>query len=197
MPIVRNYTPELQLLGSPAVGTRPRLGVRDWESAPGESLVMRFRFIDRILEIEPGRRIVAEKKLRPDEDYLRDHFPNFPVMPGVLMLEAMFQASMWLVRMSEDFQHAVVVLKEARNIKYADFVQPGQTLRISAEVIKQDARTVTLKTEGRVNNIAAVNGRLILERFNQAESNSAFEPADGLSRMRMRQEFERLLVAAA
>jgi 3-hydroxyacyl-[acyl-carrier-protein] dehydratase len=158
---------------------------------------MRFRFIDRILEIEPGRRILAEKKLRPDEDYLRDHFPNFPVMPGVLMLEAMFQASMWLVRRSEDFQHAVVVLKEARNIKYADFVQPGQNLRISAEIIKQDARNVTLKTEGRVNEVTAVNGRLVLERFNQADLNAALEASDGLSRIRMRQEFERLLVAAA
>jgi 3-hydroxyacyl-[acyl-carrier-protein] dehydratase len=158
---------------------------------------MRFRFIDRILEIEPGHRIVAEKTLRPDEDYLRDHFPNFPVMPGVLMLEAMFQASMWLVRKSEDFRHAVVVLKEARNIKYADFVQPGQTLRLSAEILKQADRTITLKAEGRVNGIAAVNGRIVVEIFDQAEQNPSFETSDGYSRIRMRQEFERLLLAAA
>ena len=158
---------------------------------------MRFRFIDRILEIQPGHRIVAEKKLRAEEDYLRDHFPHFPVMPGVLMLEAMFQASMWLVRKSENFSHAVVVLKEARNVKYADFVQPGQTLQIAAEIIKQDMRTVTLKAEGRVANVIAVNGRLILDRFNQADQNSALEPSDTLSRLRMRQEFERLMQAAA
>jgi 3-hydroxyacyl-[acyl-carrier-protein] dehydratase len=162
-----------------------------------EFIEMRFRFIDRILEIEPGRRILAEKTLLAEEHYLRDHFPNFPVMPGVLMLEAMFQASMWLVRKSEDFQHAIVLLKEARNIKYADFVQPGQTLRISAEIFKQDERTITLKTEGRVNNVTAVNGRLVLERYNRAESNAALEASDGLARIRMRQEFERLLPAAA
>lgn len=158
---------------------------------------MRFCFIDRILEVQPGNRIVAEKRLRPDEDYLRDHFPQFPVMPGVLMLEAMFQASMWLVRKTEDFAHAVVVLKEVRNVKYADFVQPGQVLRISAEIIKQDSHTTTVKAEGRVNETVAVSGRLILDRFNQNQQDPALEASDNRSRVRMRREFDRLFNAAA
>ena len=50
----------------------------------------------------------------------------------------MYQASAWLVRQSEGFAHSVVVLKEARNIKYADFVTPGKELVVSAEILKQD-----------------------------------------------------------
>src|SRR5437667_11677689 len=122
---------------------------------------MRFCLLDRIVELEPGVRVTGVKRLRPDEDYLRDHFPRFPVMPGVLMLEAMYQASAWLVRQSEGFAHSVVVLKEARNIKYSDFVTPGQTLEVTAEILKQDESTTTLKVQATVNGNVAVNARLL------------------------------------
>ena len=154
--------------------------------------MMRFRLIDRILDIQPGRHIVAVKTLRADEDYLRDHFPRFPVMPGVLMLEAMFQASMWLVRRTEDFATSVVLLKEARSIKFADFVQPGQSLRITAGIIKHDSHSTTLKAEGFVDSSAAVSGRLVLERHNQRPRNPA-DASDAYTCLSMRREFERLL----
>ena len=130
---------------------------------------MRFCLLDRILELEPGVRVLAVKRLRPDEDYLKDHFPRFPVMPGVLMLEAMYQASAWLVRQSEGFAHSVVLLKEARNIKYADFVTPGKELVVTAEILKQDDSLTTLKAQGLIDGNVAVNGRLVLERFNLAD----------------------------
>jgi 3-hydroxyacyl-[acyl-carrier-protein] dehydratase len=130
---------------------------------------MRFCLLDRIVELDPGVRITGVKRLRPDEDYLQDHFPRFPVMPGVLMLEAMYQASAWLVRQSEGFAHSMVVLKEARNIKYAGFVTPGKELVVTAEIIKQDERLTTLKAQGTIDGNVAVNGRLVLERFNLAE----------------------------
>jgi len=127
---------------------------------------MRFCLLDRITELEPGVRVTAVKRLRPDEDYLQDHFPRFPVMPGVLMLEAMYQASAWLVRQSEGFANSIVLLKEARNIKYADFVTPGKELVVTAEILKQDETLTTLKTQGTIDGNLAVNGRLLLERFN-------------------------------
>jgi 3-hydroxyacyl-[acyl-carrier-protein] dehydratase len=130
---------------------------------------MQFCLLDRVVELEPGVRITGVKRLRPDEDYLQDHFPRFPVMPGVLMLEAMYQASAWLVRQSEGFAHSMVVLKEARNIKYADFVTPGKELVVTAEIFKQEEKLTTLKAQGTIDGNVAVNGRLVLERFNLAE----------------------------
>ncbi|MFN9627387.1 MAG: beta-hydroxyacyl-ACP dehydratase, partial [Planctomycetota bacterium] len=69
---------------------------------------MRYRQLDKIIELVPGERIVATRELRKDEDYLRDHFPLFPVMPGVMMLEALFQASMWLVHATDNFEHSML-----------------------------------------------------------------------------------------
>src|SRR6185295_16584823 len=154
---------------------------------------MRFCLLDQILELEPGVRIVAVKRLRSDEDYLKDHFPRFPVMPGVLMLEAMYQASAWLVRQGEGFAHSVVVLKEARNIKYADFVTPGKELVVTAEILKQDDSLTTLKAQGLIDGNLAVNGRLIIERFNLADRHPNRKSTDPYLRAEMRDVLKRLL----
>ena len=80
---------------------------------------------------------------RLTEEYLADHFPEFPVLPGVFMLEAATQAGAWLLRLSEDFAHSIISLKEAKNVKYADFVPPGQTLEVTVSIIKKDDRLAT------------------------------------------------------
>jgi 3-hydroxyacyl-[acyl-carrier-protein] dehydratase len=157
---------------------------------------MRFCLLDRILELEPGVRVVGLKRLRPDEDYLQDHFPRFPVMPGVLMLEAMYQASAWLVRQSEGFANAVVLLKEARNIKYADFVTPGKELVVTAEVLKQDDSLTTFKTQGTIDGNLAVNGRLVLERFNLADRYPTRRNTDPYLRDELREVLKKLLAAS-
>jgi 3-hydroxyacyl-[acyl-carrier-protein] dehydratase len=148
--------------------------------------------VDEIVEVEPGVRLRARKMLRAEEQYLRDHFPQFPVMPGVLMLEAMFQTAMWLVRKSEDFASAVVVLKEARAIKYADFVQPGQTLDVTAQIVSQTDDTVVLKTQGTVEGRMAVSGRLVLERFNLADRDPERKTLDPVLRRKFRQQYAQL-----
>jgi 3-hydroxyacyl-[acyl-carrier-protein] dehydratase len=130
---------------------------------PGQT--MHFCLLDEITELKLGCSITATKRLRPEEDYLRDHFPKFPVMPGVLMLEAMFQASAWLVRATDEFEHPMVLLKEARSVKYGSFLAPNQVLKVSAEISKQDDTTTKLKVQGTVEEVVAVSGRLVLERF--------------------------------
>jgi 3-hydroxyacyl-[acyl-carrier-protein] dehydratase len=157
----------------------------------GEDAVglMRFTLLDRIVELEPGVRITAIKGLTLSEDYLADHFPRFPVMPGVFMLEAMTQASAWLIRASEDFKHSIVVLREARNVKYANFVAPGQTLTVTAEIISQDKRQTKLKVQGEVDGRVNVSARLVLERYNVADRTPAAASADHHVVRKMRELF--------
>lgn len=151
---------------------------------------MHFSLIDKVVHVEAGVRIRATKALSIAEEYLRDHFPLFPVMPGVLMLEAMYEASAWLVRHSEDFKHSAVLLAEARNIKYADFVQPGRLLEVSAEILKQDDRTTTLKASGEVEGQVAVSGRLILERFQISQRWEVNETVDEIVKAKLRRQFQ-------
>jgi 3-hydroxyacyl-[acyl-carrier-protein] dehydratase len=150
---------------------------------------MRFSLIDRIDELEPGVRISAVKNLTLAEEYLQDHFERFPVMPGVLMLEAMTQAAAWLIRASEDFQHSMVVLREARNVKYGQFVEPGQTLEVVAEIDKQNERQTVVKARGSVDGKTTVSGRLVMERYNIPDSRPGHELANEQVRREMRELF--------
>jgi 3-hydroxyacyl-[acyl-carrier-protein] dehydratase len=156
---------------------------------------MRYTLIDRILELEPGSKIVAVKALTLAEEYLDDHFPLFPVMPGVLMLEAMTQTAAWLVRASEDFAHSMVVLKEARNVKYADFVEPGQMLIVTCEMLGQDDRETKFKATGTVDGRNAVSARLVIERYNQGDSDPKHAPLDAYTTRKSRELFELLYPA--
>src|ERR1700690_2144580 len=109
---------------------------------------MRFNLVDRILEVEPNRRICTVKHLTLGEEYLADHFPTFPVMPGVLMLQTLVEAGAWLIRISEDFRHSVIVLREARNVKYGSFMEPGRQMSITVELVERDDAVGSFKGKG-------------------------------------------------
>jgi 3-hydroxyacyl-[acyl-carrier-protein] dehydratase len=153
---------------------------------------MRFTLIDRIIELEPGAKIAAVKALTLGEEYLADHFPRFPVMPGVLMLEAMTQAGAWLVRSSEDFAHSMVVLKQAANVKYGQFVEPGQTLIVTAEILSQTDRETKLKANGKIDGQLTVSARLVLERYNLAERSPNHSETDVSLKRELREQFRLL-----
>jgi 3-hydroxyacyl-[acyl-carrier-protein] dehydratase len=153
---------------------------------------MRFSLIDRIDSIEPGVSITAVKNLSMAEEYLADHFPGFPVMPGVLMLEAMTQTGAWLVRATEDFAHSIVVLKEAKGVKYGQFVEPGQTLKVTAEIVGQTDRETELKTRGQVDGRTTVSAKLVLERYDIAENRPDSATMDQEVKAKMRELFRLL-----
>ncbi len=154
---------------------------------------MRYRQLDQILELIPGEKIVATRTLRHDEDYLRDHFPLFPVMPGVMMLEALYQASCWLVRSTEEFSNSILSLDEVRNVKFADFMQPGHVLTVTAELIKMDAHSATLKASGGRNDVVAVSGRLILGKRVLGTDDPQMLAVDDYIRDEARKEFAKLM----
>ena len=139
---------------------------------------MRFQLVDRILEIDPGRRIRMVKNLTLAEEYLADHFPTFPVMPGVLMLETLVEAGAWLLRITDDFRHSIIVLREARNVKYGMFMQPGKSLIVTAELGETRDGFASLKGKGECDGAATVSAKFTLARYNLRERNPAFAAAD-------------------
>ncbi len=128
---------------------------------------MRFHLLDRI-ETVTDDRLVAVKAVSLSEEYLADHFPTFPVLPGVLMLEAATQAAAWLAFRRTGFGVTVAVLKSARNIRYGSFVSPGRTLRVTAIYDKPVDGGHSFRIEGTVDvdpPATAITGRLELACF--------------------------------
>jgi 3-hydroxyacyl-[acyl-carrier-protein] dehydratase len=153
---------------------------------------VKFLLVDRIIEFDPGRRIVGEKALTLAEEYLADHFPQFPVLPGVLMLEAMVQAGAWLVRERLDFAPSLVLLKEARNVTYKSFLAPGRTMTVEAvcEELTEDQSRFT--ASGRVDGREIVKGRLTLRHLSLATSDPGWTETDEALRARQRALFKLL-----
>jgi len=141
---------------------------------------MRFQLVDRLLEFESGKRIRMVKNLTLAEEYLADHFPSFPVMPGVLMLQTLVEAGAWLLRLSDDFRHSVIVLRDARNVKYGNFMQPGHSLVVTAEAseIAADAAEVVFKGKGEMDGTNTVSAKFTLARYNLRERNPALAAVD-------------------
>lgn len=94
---------------------------------------MRYILIDRIVEIEPGRRAKGWKNASLGEDYFQDHFPGFPAVPGALMIEAMAQLSGLLLMTSVNYEKLAVLLGVSR-CRFREFVRPGDRLVVEAEI---------------------------------------------------------------
>ncbi|MDB5322280.1 MAG: Beta-hydroxyacyl-(acyl-carrier-protein) dehydratase FabA/FabZ [Phycisphaerales bacterium] len=129
---------------------------------------MKFNLLDKIEEI-CDTRIVAVKHVTLAEEYLADHFPSFPVLPGVMMLEALTQAAAWVMHRRSNFGKSFAVLKEAKNVKYGNFVAPGNYLRVEVELFKQTEAGATFKASGTVNGSNAVTARIEIAYFNLGE----------------------------
>lgn len=125
---------------------------------------MKYCQIDRITSLQPGKMLTAVRTLRADEQYLQDHFPKFPVMPGVMMLESLCQAAVWLIRTGDNFRSPLVLLREVRGVKFGDFLSPGETLQITAESIKEERDRTTVKATANKGDRVTVTARLVLER---------------------------------
>jgi 3-hydroxyacyl-[acyl-carrier-protein] dehydratase len=139
---------------------------------------VKFNLVDKIEELGE-RRIVAVKYVSLAEEYLADHFPTFPVLPGVLMLEALVQAAGWLLHRQRGFACSMAVLREARNVKYGAFVAPGNALRVAVEMLATTDAGATFKGSGTVGESQAVQARLELAYFNLADQEPRLAAVDG------------------
>ena len=151
---------------------------------------MRFILIDKIIEIETGKRIKAVKGVTLAEEYLADHFPAFPVLPGVLLLEGLIESASWLVRSTENFAHSMVLLEEARNVKYKSFLAPGAQIEYSVEAKTIEENVSSFSGTGISNGEQIVEARFGLRHFNLAEQDSSLASVDAkiISEMKKRWE---------
>lgn len=138
---------------------------------------MKFELIDKIESISDDR-IVAVKYVSLAEEYLADHFPSFPVLPGVLMLEAITQAAGWLLHQRRAFACSVAVLKEARNVKYGNFVAPGNNLRLEVEFVKDTEGGASFRATGQTGQTTAVQARIELAYFNLSKHDANLAEID-------------------
>ncbi len=139
---------------------------------------MRFILIDKVIELEPGRRIKAIKNVSLAEEYLADHFPTFPVLPGVLLLEGLIESASWLVRDAEDFAHSMVLLETARNVKYKSFLAPGGQIEYTVEAKTLEENISSFSGFGRCGDEKIVEARFGLRHFNLADEDAKMAATD-------------------
>lgn len=93
-----------------------------------------FLLIDEVVELEPGERAVARKKVRPDEWYLAGHFPGRPVMPGVLIVEAMAQTGAVAVLSLEENRGRLALFAGIDDVRFKRIVEPGDELELECRL---------------------------------------------------------------
>ncbi len=123
-----------------------------------------FLLVDRIEEIEPGVRAVGIKNVTQNEPFFEGHFPDYPVMPGVLIVEAMAQVGAVGVMTLEEFRGKLVLFAGIDGVRFRRQVIPGDVLRMEVEISRLKGRV------GRGKGAATVNG----ERACEAELMFAF-----------------------
>jgi len=139
---------------------------------------MKFVLIDRIVSWEKGKSLTAVKSVSLAEEYLADHFPTFPVLPGVLLLQGLIESASWLVRRTEDFAHSMILLEQARNVKYKSFLAPGSQIEYTVQVKAIEESVSSFIGHGIADGQKIVEAKLALRHFNLAERNSALAPVD-------------------
>ena len=153
---------------------------------------MRFILIDRVVSLDVGREIKTVKNVSLAEEYLADHFPAFPVLPGVLLLEGLVESASWLVRETENFAHSMVLLEEARNVKYKSFLAPGGQIEytVTAKAIEENVSSFSGFGVSKGEQI--VEAKFALRHFNLADEDSTMAAVDASVIENMRERWKLL-----
>ncbi|MHC4574645.1 MAG: hotdog family protein [Planctomycetota bacterium] len=155
---------------------------------------MRFILIDKIVSLQPGRQIKTVKSLSLAEEYLADHFPTFPVLPGVLLLEGLIESASWLVRQAQNFAHSMILLEQARNVKYRSFLAPGGQIEYTVDAKTIEENVSSFVGFGMSDNERIVEAGFGLRHFNLADEDSAMAAVDAEVIANMKRRWELLRV---
>jgi len=104
-----------------------------------------FLLVDRIINLQKGRKATGIKNITHNEPFFKGHFPSRPVMPGVLMVEAMAQVGGVVVLTNEEHQGQVALFMAVDKVKFRKLVEPGEQLIMDVEVLRDKKRIVQLK----------------------------------------------------
>ncbi|MCD6392000.1 MAG: beta-hydroxyacyl-ACP dehydratase [Planctomycetes bacterium] len=140
---------------------------------------MKFVLIDRVVSFETGATLTAVKSVSLAEEYLADHFPIFPVLPGVLLLEGLVESASWLVRQSQDFANSMILLSQARNVKYKSFAAPGMQIQYTVTAKDIEENVSSFKGVGICGDEPIVEAKFTLRHFNLAEKDPKMAMVDG------------------
>jgi 3-hydroxyacyl-[acyl-carrier-protein] dehydratase len=119
-----------------------------------------FLLIDEVIELEPGSRVVARKKVRADEWYLAGHFPGRPIMPGVLIVEAMAQTGAVAVLSEEANRGRLALFAGIDGVRFKRIVEPGDELELTCDLEKVRGPIGKGRAEARVDGELAARGVL-------------------------------------
>ena len=111
---------------------------------------MRFQLVDRILHLEPGVNAEAEKSLPASEELFLDHFPGFPVVPGVLLIEMMGQTAAKALN-AQRLPRGNAMLGEVRSARFRQWVKPGELIHLKAQIERNQAEFALAKCQALVN----------------------------------------------
>ena len=119
-----------------------------------------FLLIDEVTELEPGKRVVARKTVRPDEWYLAGHFPGRPIMPGVLIVEAMAQTGAVAVLCSDENRGRLALFAGIDGVRFKRLVEPGDELVLTCDLERVRGPIGKGRAEARVDGQLAARGTL-------------------------------------
>jgi 3-hydroxyacyl-[acyl-carrier-protein] dehydratase/UDP-3-O-[3-hydroxymyristoyl] N-acetylglucosamine deacetylase/3-hydroxyacyl-[acyl-carrier-protein] dehydratase len=129
-----------------------------------------FLLVDRVLEMEPSKRIVALKNVTYNEEFFQGHFPDVRIMPGVLIVEAMAQAGgILLFHSIEKPETKFVLFSKIDNMKFRRPVVPGDQLRLEGEILKSKNRFYYLRARALVEGQVAAEGDLVASMLEREE----------------------------
>ena len=120
-----------------------------------------FLLLDEVTELEPGARVVARKRVREDEWYLSGHFPGNPIMPGVLMVEAMAQCGAVAVLSEEENRGKLALFAGIDDVRFKRLVRPGDELELVCELERVRGPVGRGKARATVDGELAVRGTLL------------------------------------
>ena len=121
-----------------------------------------FLLVDRVIELEPGVRGVGIKNVTVNEWFFQGHVPGYPIMPGVLIVEALAQVGLIALRSVPEYKEKMFLFAGIEDFRFRRPVVPGDSLRLEVELVSQEASSFTFSAKAMSGDKTAAQGKVTL-----------------------------------